>query len=37
MLPALGGSFLVNFLQVEGHLVNRTHLSELVPRNSIVE
>lgn len=37
LLPALGGTFLVSFLQMEGHFINRTHLSELVPSNSITE
>lgn len=37
LLPAVGGTFLVSFLQMEGHFINRTHLSELVPSNGITE
>lgn len=37
LLPALGGTFLASFLQMEGHFINRTHLSELVPSNSVTE
>lgn len=37
LLPVVGGTFLVSFLQMKDHFISRSQLSELVPSSGITE